>query len=166
MEIISKPSPNFGSRKGAPINCIVLHDTGGKTAESTLSWFASENSKVSAHYLIDRDGLVYQCVPDDKQAWHAGVSELWGVKNCNFFSIGIELVDDDDQTPYTELQLHSLIQMCTDLCMKYTIPLNRIVGHEHIALPKGRKADPGIDLNWFELLAAIGSHVADRILGE
>ena len=50
--------------------------------------------------------------------------------------------------------------------VKYTIPLNRIVGHEHIALPKGRKVDPGIDLNWFDLLAAIGSHVADRILGE
>jgi N-acetylmuramoyl-L-alanine amidase len=76
LDIIRRPSPNFNSRHGASIDCIVIH-TEADAAESTLSWFESKASRVSAHYLIGRDGAVFRCVDDEARAWHAG--DCWAV---------------------------------------------------------------------------------------
>src|SRR3990167_5349096 len=92
MQIIERPSPNFGSRKGSSITSVVLHYSISRTAESVLSWFSLPTSQVSSHYVVDKDGTIYRCVQDEKAAWHAGGSELWGVPNVNAYSIGIELV--------------------------------------------------------------------------
>lgn len=146
-------SPNRSSRRGVVIDAIVLHDTGGKTAASTLSWFASPASQVSSHYLIDRDGTVYQCVPEEEKAWHAGQSALWGRGEVNEFSLGVELVDDNDADRYPAGQLAALVDLCADCCRRYRIPLNRVVGHEHIA--PGRKSDPGRDFQWYDVLLRI-----------
>jgi len=159
------PSPNFSQRHNL-INCIVIHDTESKDAKSALSWFSSSDNKVSSHYLIDKDGTVYQCVAEEKTAWHAGTSSLWSIENVNDYSIGIELVDDDDKDPYPEQQMDSLINLVTELVEKYKIQLNRIVGHEHIATPHGRKKDPGPDFPWYEFLYCIGARVANLELGE
>ena len=59
--------------------------------------------KVSAHVLIDREGVVTQFVPFHQRAWHAGVSVFDGRSACNDYSIGIEL-EGADTTPYTNLQ--------------------------------------------------------------
>lgn len=169
MTITNRLSPNVSrDAHGAPIarklvNAIVLHDTGGKTAEGALSWFASPASGVSAHYVIGKDGAVYRCVPDDLIAWHAGTSVLWGEEHVNRWSLGIELVDDHDGDLYPEPQVGALIDLTTDLCWRYRIPLNRVVGHEHIAVPRGRKVDPGDDMPWFVLLAAVGRRLAERL---
>jgi N-acetyl-anhydromuramyl-L-alanine amidase AmpD len=121
-------------------------------------------SKVSAHFIIDKDGTVYQCVAEDKVAWHAGNSELWGVGNVNDYSLGIELVDDDDRDKYPEQQMDSLITLVTELVAKYKIQLNRIIGHQYIALPLGRKKDPGPDFPWYEFLNTLGARVSDTEL--
>ena len=91
MNIIQNPSPNYSSRT-APIKLIVVHWTGG-TKNSTLSWFSTPESKVSAHYVIDVTGItIYQCVHDDRVAWHAGYSKWNDTIGCNGISIGIELI--------------------------------------------------------------------------
>ena len=163
MEIIKRPSPNHSSRKGRTIDMIVIHDTQAKTAESTISWFATKVSGVSSHYLVDKDGTIYQFVDEDRSAWHAGQSHFMGEGNINNCSVGIELVDDDDTDKYPEAQSFALIELCADLCFNYRIPLNRIWGHADIAIPKGRKKDPGVDFNWFIFLTLVGAHLADRI---
>src|SRR5882672_653465 len=91
LTIIERPSPNFGTRHGAAIDCLVIHDTEGPDAASAVSWFESPASGVSAHYVIDRDGTVYRCVADAARAWHAGASALGGRADVNTSSIGIEL---------------------------------------------------------------------------
>lgn len=146
------------------ISAIVLHDTGSKTAISTLTWFQDPTSQVSSHYLIDRDGAVFRCVPDAEKAWHAGWSELWGVQDVNTYSIGIELVDITND-PYPEVQLAAAVDLCAALCQEYGIWLNRIIGHEHVALPHGRKTDPGPDFPWDRFLREVARGL-DRLSGE
>ena len=153
MNEISKPSPNFSSREGYKPDSIIIHDTEGQFA-GALSWLCDPASKVSAHVLINRAGEVYRLVPDEQKAWHAGASSLWGDSNINERSLGVELEDTSDQDPYPQAQLDACVQWCAEKAKQYRIPLNRIVGHEHVA-PK-RKHDPGPDWDWFENLRAIG----------
>lgn len=147
-------------RRGSSISAIILHDTGASTAESTLTWFQNPQAKVSSHYLVDLDGTVYHLVPDDQKAWHAGRSALHGEEDVNEYSLGIEMVDADDHTAYPMAQVSAVVELCTSLCRTYAIPLNRVVGHEAVALPLGRKGDPGPDWPWYAFLVRVGTQLA------
>ena len=109
--------------------------------------------KVSAHVLIDREGVVTQFVPFHQRAWHAGVSEFEGRSACNDYSIGIEL-EGADTTPYTNLQYARLAQITQCLMAKYpALTAKRITGHSDIA--PGRKTDPGALFDWERFRALI-----------
>lgn len=83
-------SPHVGGRIEPTL--IVLHDTSDRLrADDSVSWFCNPKSKVSAHFVVGRDGSVTQCVPVDHAAWHAGQSEWCGRANCNSYGIGIEI---------------------------------------------------------------------------
>jgi AmpD protein len=99
--------------------------------------------KVSAHFLIRRDGELIQFVPCDRRAWHAGESNWRGKSHSNDFSIGIELEGSDDQ-PFTDAQYARLAELTRALQAKY--PVTDIVGHSDIA--PGRKTDPGPCFDW------------------
>ena len=109
--------------------------------------------KVSAHVLIDREGVVTQFVPFHQRAWHAGVSVFDGRSACNDYSIGIEL-EGADTTPYTNLQYARLAQTTQCLMAKYpALTAKRITGHSDIA--PGRKTDPGASFDWERFRALI-----------
>jgi N-acetylmuramoyl-L-alanine amidase len=155
LDILEARSPNRNPRPTPTIDCIVIHDTESETARAALSWFETRQSGVSAHYVIDRDGTLYRCVPDADRAWHAGRSVLAGRENINDVSIGIELVGFATQ-PYPDVQIDALVALCVELCGRYpAITLDRIVGHEHIAVPAGRKTDPGPHFPWNTVRARI-----------
>ncbi|MEO8406842.1 MAG: 1,6-anhydro-N-acetylmuramyl-L-alanine amidase AmpD [Oxalobacteraceae bacterium] len=99
--------------------------------------------RVSAHFLIRRDGVVVQFVSANRRAWHAGVSSFGQRQRCNDFSIGIEL-EGTDLEPYAELQYASLVALTIALQARYR--LTDVAGHEHIA--PGRKTDPGPFFDW------------------
>jgi AmpD protein len=102
--------------------------------------------RVSAHLLIDRQGVLTQFVPFTKRAWHAGKSRFQGREQCNDFSIGIELEGTDD-IPYEKIQYEQLILIIKLLMAHYPgITCDRIVGHSDIA--PGRKTDPGSFFDW------------------
>jgi N-acetylmuramoyl-L-alanine amidase len=86
-------SPNFTKGRKRDISTIVIHYTSGCTLDGAVSWFKNPKAKVSAHYVIGRDGTIIQMVNNEDTAWHAGRSEWNGVKWVNQFSIGIELVN-------------------------------------------------------------------------
>ena len=104
--------------------------------------------RVSSHLIIGRGGAVYQSVAFDKRAWHAGESVFQERARCNDFSIGIELVGDEEG-PFTDEQHHSLSSICDRLCATYEIPGEHIVGHRDIA--PGRKVDPGADFDYAKI---------------
>ena len=99
--------------------------------------------RVSAHFLIRRDGTLTQFVPCDLRAWHAGQSCWHGRERCNDFSVGIELEGTDDQ-PFTEAQYATLMPLLAALRQAY--PIEAVVGHSDIA--PGRKTDPGVCFDW------------------
>ncbi len=102
--------------------------------------------KVSAHFFIKRDGQIVQFVNVNARAWHAGKSEFEGRKNCNDFSIGIELEGTDD-SDYSEQQYTQLVQVTKQIMRAHpTITPDRICGHSDVA-PQ-RKTDPGPCFDW------------------
>lgn len=155
------PSPNFDKRpKGVEPTLLVLHNISlppGQFSGNAICdffqnkldcdshpWFENIRwVKVSAHFLIRRDGDVVQFVSTLHRAWHAGVSRFNQRDNCNDFSIGIELEGTDTQ-PFTDEQYHALKRLTTVLQARHT--LTAVRGHEHIA--PGRKTDPGPHFNW------------------
>jgi AmpD protein len=155
------PSPNCDERPpGAAVELIVIHaislppgEFGGPgVAElftncldpSAHSYYASvAELKVSAHFLIRRDGELIQFVPCAKRAWHAGVSTWRGRERCNDFSVGIELEGCDD-VPFEAVQYAVLAALTRVLQARYAI--GGIVGHSDIAA--GRKSDPGPCFEW------------------
>lgn len=72
---------------------IVLHDTADRPDKDTdtINYFASKDCKVSAHFVVGRDGKVVQMVECDRKAHHAGASSYKGRQYCNGFTIGIEI---------------------------------------------------------------------------
>jgi AmpD protein len=159
--VVHQPSAHFDQRpQGTHIDLLVMHNISLPPGEfgsgyvqqlfaGTLdlnahAWFKNlKGVRVSAHFLIERNGQLTQFVSCHDRAWHAGVSSFGGRPQCNDFSIGIELEGTDD-TPYTEPQYAALTQLTEAL--RHTFPLKAVRGHCHIA-PE-RKTDPGASFDW------------------
>ncbi len=155
---------NFDPRpEGAEVSLLVIHNIslppgafGGPCIEDLFAnrldcdahpYFDQlRGLRVSAHFLIRRDGEAVQFVSTGDRAWHAGVSNFNGRDRCNDFSIGIELEGTDTadfcDAPYRTLAMlaHALLQRD---------PITDVRGHEHIA--PGRKTDPGPHFDWERL---------------
>ncbi len=162
-------SPNFGARPlGMPVELALIHsislppgDYGGDGVErlftNRLDWNAHpyygqiRGLRVSAHFMVRRDGELVQFVSCDDRAWHAGASVWQGHADCNDFSIGIEL-EGLEGTPFEPLQYAALASLLGDLRHRY--PLTGVAGHEHVA--EGRKFDPGAGFDWPRLASMLG----------
>lgn len=161
------PSPNQDERPAdRPIDLLVLHNISLPPDEYGGPWIDAlfqnrldpdahpyfrqvHRLRVSAHLLIRRDGELVQYVPLHHRAWHAGTSCFEQRKNCNDFSIGIEL-EGSDHIAYSGQQYAVLTQTIRQIMQRYPlITPERIIGHCHIA-PR-RKTDPGPAFDWVRL---------------
>lgn len=122
--------------------------TGRLDYNADPSFASLRGMRVSAHFLIRRDGRIAQFVPACRRAWHAGVSAFEGRERCNDFSIGIEL-EGTDLLAFMSDQYHALAALTLALQQRYS--LAAVCGHEHIAT--GRKTDPGPCFDWSRYLA-------------
>jgi AmpD protein len=155
------PSPNCDARPAdTRISLLVIHNISLPPGQFGGPWivelftnrldpkahpyFASvADLRVSAHFLIRREGALAQFVPCALRAWHAGDSSWRARRNCNDFSIGVELEGTDD-LPYEDIQYRTLARLTRALRRHY--PLKDIAGHRDIA-PE-RKTDPGPAFDW------------------
>lgn len=136
--------PHCDLRKpGSVVDTIVLHATAGPTLEGCTKWFQADESKVSSHYTLGKDGSLVQNVSTFNRAWHAGASkDIEGREGVNHFSVGIEIVNvNDGKDPYTEAQYEVLDNLLAVLLRRFPT-IKYITSHEYIATPKGRKNDP------------------------
>jgi len=156
MRIVECRSPNRDERPaGAAIDMLVLHYTGMKTADEALARLCDPAARVSAHYTIDRDGRIYAHVPEERRAWHAGVSYWAGETNVNARSVGIELVNPGHEfgyVPFAEAQIAALTELAQAILARHPIPPKRVVGHSDVA--PARKTDPGELFPWQQLAQA------------
>jgi AmpD protein len=155
------PSPNFNERPAGEVSLLVIHNIslppgefGGDAIEALFlnrldcdahPYYQSHlrGVRVSAHFLIRRDGELVQFVSCDERAWHAGASEFFGRPRCNDFSIGIELEGADD-VPFDAAQYATLGVLARTLAARY--PIDAVAGHSDVA--PGRKTDPGPHFDW------------------
>jgi AmpD protein len=154
-------SPNFDGRPNkSNISLIVIHNISlppgiyegnniidlftNKLNANGHEYFQSiKNLKVSAHFLIRRDGSLFQFVSCLDRAWHAGDSSWNEISNCNDFSVGIEL-EGSDYDAFEAKQYSCLEELILCLINKY--PIKDIAGHSDIA--PSRKTDPGPYFEW------------------
>jgi len=135
---------------------LVLHDTEGYMP-GTLGWLAdtpSPPATASAHYLVTRAGDIYQLGYDRWSMWHAGrtywVDRAPGVKpdtsgNADMIGIELEHVTEDQGREYPAAQLRALDELIAHI-FDANPTLKGVVGHKEIAYPRGRKADPQLDV--------------------
>ncbi|WP_256441752.1 1,6-anhydro-N-acetylmuramyl-L-alanine amidase AmpD [Polynucleobacter sp. AP-Nino-20-G2] len=138
---ISLPPGGFVDR-----NCTgFIVDFFQNKLDSSLHPYFQEiaEQKVSSHFLISRQGEVFQFVSTQNKAWHAGLSSFFGREKCNDFSIGVELEGDSDH-PFEDIQYQALAKLTSELQAIY--PNLHFAGHSDIA--PGRKTDPGIQFDW------------------
>lgn len=151
-------SPNFNERGGdgsVSPHMVILHYTGMETAQAALERLCDPAAEVSAHYLIEEDGFVHALVPEEKRAWHAGLSFWQGIADINSASVGIELVNRGHEFGYTDFpaaQMAALKLLLSDIVAKYDIKPQYILAHSDIT-PE-RKQDPGEKFDWQTLAAA------------
>lgn len=158
------PSPNCDARPlGMAVEVLVVHaislppgEFGGPAIEQLFCnrldaeahpYFREiADLRVSAHFLIRRDGEVIQFVPVSRRAWHAGRSSCLGRPRVNDFSVGIEL-EGTDEIPFAPVQYTVLAELTRRLAELFpAINRERVFGHADIA--PGRKTDPGPHFDW------------------
>jgi N-acetylmuramoyl-L-alanine amidase len=152
LNIVERPSPNHDPRAEGPIDILVMHYTGMRTAEEALQRLCDPEAKVSSHYTVDRDGTIYQHVSEERRARHAGVSYWAGVRDVNSRSIGIEIVNPGHEfgyIPFAEPQIESVIALSQGILSRHAISASRVVGHSDVA--PNRKQDPGELFPWAQL---------------
>ena len=119
------PSPNHGPRpSGSVIDMLILHYTGMPDAAGALERLCDPESRVSAHYLVDRDGTVTALVAEERRAWHAGVASWCGATDINDRSIGIELVNPGHRwgyLPFPPEQMSVLAELCRGIVSRHAI---------------------------------------------
>lgn len=163
-----RTSPNYDQRPPqTQIDMLVIHNIslppsefGGSGIEKFFTnqletdahpYYAQlKGVKVSAHFLIRRNGEIVQFVSCQQRAWHAGVSSWQGRGRCNDFSLGVEL-EGSDFVPFTDQQYAALSRLSRRLKRVYQI--RHIVGHADIA--PLRKTDPGPCFDWPRYLATL-----------
>ena len=142
MPVYAVATTNFDLRKP---NFVIIHHTAQNSCEQTLKTFTLERTKVSAHYVICKDGTIHHMLNDYLRAWQAGVSKWGNFTDINSSSIGIEL-DNNGNEPFPEAQITSLMKLLDTLKNHYSIPTANFIGHADVA--PGRKNDPSHYFPW------------------
>jgi AmpD protein len=163
-------SPNCDARpSGTPVTLLVVHsislppgEFGGDAIERLFtnrldpaahpSFAELEALRVSAHFLVRRDGELIQFVPLHSRAWHAGASSWRGRARCNDFSVGVELEGTPEHV-FADAQYEQLARLSRAL--RAALPLREIAAHSDVA--PGRKIDPGARFDWLRLFSALSA---------
>ena len=117
------PTKNIAARTEA-VSKLVIHHTATRSLPSVLSWFRDPESMRSAHYVISKEGLIYQLADPEKHI-------TWHCKGINQQSVGIEVVSRNE--PITLKQDEALEELCRTLLKKFKLNYLSISGHRSVA---------------------------------
>lgn len=150
MRILDAPSPNHDDRPAdTPVDMLILHYTGMVSGEAAIARLRDPAARVSSHYVVEEDGAVFRLVPEDRRAWHAGVSHWRGHSLLNGRSIGIEIVNPGHEhgyRPFPALQMAAVCELSLRILARHPIPARNVVAHSDVA--PDRKEDPGELFDW------------------
>jgi N-acetyl-anhydromuramyl-L-alanine amidase AmpD len=133
-----KNTPNITAKKKICPTHILLHHTSGRY-DGSVSWCMSPESRVSYHCIISNLGKRTVLADPTQRAWHAGISEGQGRKNCNDYCVGAAFEMDTYTTPPSEDALVSMVEYLIPIINEYNIPVTNIIRHADVS--PGRKND-------------------------
>ncbi len=148
------------------IDFLVLHHVEANSADHAIEQFKFH--QVSAHFVIDEAGEIFQLVDENDIAYHAGVSFWNGVDGLNKSSIGIEFINSQPFVKkFSQAQMNAGLELCRQLIAKYQIKAQNVVGHSDIAYSRetgflDRKQDPSHLFDW-KFLAENGVGIFPQI---
>ncbi|WP_425099474.1 N-acetylmuramoyl-L-alanine amidase [Tropicibacter sp. S64] len=143
------PSPNCGERRdGLRPSLVLLHYTAMAGAEAARDWLCNPEAEVSAHYVVARDGRLWQLVCEGQRAWHAGAGSWGGLPDVNSRSIGIEIANTGLQ-PFPQPQMAVVERLLRGILARWQLGPEAVLGHSDTAV--GRKIDPGRRFDWKRL---------------
>lgn len=137
-----------------PVDILLLHYTGMRSGAEAIARLRDPAARVSSHYVVEEDGTVFRLVPEERRAWHAGVSYWRGHEALNGRSIGIEIVNPGHEfgyRPFPALQMAAVCDLCLEILARHPIPARNVVAHSDVA--PDRKEDPGEFFDWRGLAA-------------
>src|SRR3546814_800910 len=146
--ILDLPSPNHDARPD-PVDALVLHYPVMRPRKAAIARLRDPAARVSSHYVVEEDGTVYRLVPEDRRAWHAGVSYWQGRRGLDDVSIGIEIVNPGHEwgyRPFPAVQMRAVRELSLGIVSRHAIRADRVVAHSDIA--PDRKQDPGELFDW------------------
>ncbi len=152
MKYITKyKSPNYNSRNKSKIQLIIIHYTALRNTKEAITYLCTKEKKVSAHYLISQNGVIYNLVNERFRAWHAGQSFWQDIVDINSFSIGIELDYNPNgkNNKFSSKMISSLKKLILKIIDKHKINKKNILAHSDIS--PFRKKDPGKYFPWKSL---------------
>jgi N-acetylmuramoyl-L-alanine amidase len=154
MKIQTRLSPNRSVRPaGAAVRYIIIHGTAGTDA-GDLAWIANPESRVSYHWHISRDGRITLLVPEEMQAWHAGVSSWGGLTSLNRYTVGVALSNrQDGKEFFTDAQYESCIMLLPQILTRYSLTMDKVLPHSLVS--PGRRTDPGVLFDWGRLFHGV-----------
>jgi len=151
------PSPNQDDRPpGTPVDTLILHYTDMESGEAAVARLRDPAARVSAHYVVEEDGAILRLVPEERRAFHAGLSHWRGHELLNGRSIGVEVVNPGHSCGYRAfpaLQMAALADLLLGVLARHPIPARNVVAHSDVA--PDRKRDPGELFDW-RGLASLG----------
>ncbi len=150
-----KPVINFwAGRSGYKPEAFVIHIAEG-TLEGGYAWFNNPSSQVSAHYMVGKDGRIWQFVKLEDTAWHAGGvdnpnwSLLKAGVNPNLYTIGIEHEGFTGQ-PWTNAMYNASAELIGTIGREWGIKVDRdhIIGHYQLnSVNRSNCPGSGVDMN-------------------
>ena len=103
---------------------IVIHYVANPGTSALQNWRYFENKNyVSAHFIIDLDGSIIQCMPLDEVAWAIGTTE------GNYSTISIECCHPDQTGKFTDATYDSLVKLVSWLCMEFDLSAEQVKRH-------------------------------------
>ena len=148
------PSPNYSSRGPNPPQFVIIHATAG-TFEGTIATFKNKYSRVSAHFVIDRDGAIVQMVDIKDAAWAAmHWPNMVGlqIEHVDRYMVGGQLTRGcmGDPQWFTHEQLNASADLVAQLMQEFKIPIEKVIGHNDPWLRQfgNNHQDPGPYWPW------------------
>jgi N-acetylmuramoyl-L-alanine amidase len=134
---------------------LILHYTGMQTGAAAVERLCDPAAQVSAHYVVEEDGRVFNLVAEEQRAWHAGVSFWRGRSGLNDGAVGVEIVNPGHEWGYRAFpraQMVAVRDLCLGIIGRHGIVARNVVAHSDVA--PNRKQDPGELFDWRFLAAA------------
>jgi len=148
--VVNRPMPfNRASIRDSSHTYIVIHSDESNSISATFRWLKKKRN--SYHYYISKTGVVYKMVDPKYMANHAGRSEYDGLVGMNKYSVGIGL-ENKSPGDFPDAQYKSLAWLILEIEKRYrNSRFGPIVSHQDVAVPIGRKKDPGENFIWWRL---------------